>query len=160
VDPSVAGSRVRLAELLASLSLATDLGLGQPTEHVLRSCTPALNLGEDVGLDGSERAAVYYVALLAWLGCHADSHEQAAWFGDDIALRAEAQRGDRRRAVIGNGARSAHPVWALRARVGSDADAAEAPTATAAQTRLAHHAHRMGSRYAAHRRGRSPARGD
>jgi hypothetical protein len=27
---------VRLAELIASLSLATDLGLGQPQEHVLR----------------------------------------------------------------------------------------------------------------------------
>jgi hypothetical protein len=82
---------VRLAELVASLSLATDLGLGQPTEHVLRSCMLAVHLAEDVGLDESERAAVYYVALVAWLGCHADSPEQAAWFGDDIALRADAQ---------------------------------------------------------------------
>jgi HD-GYP domain-containing protein (c-di-GMP phosphodiesterase class II) len=80
-------SQVRLAELVASLSLATDLGLGQPMEHILRSCTLGLRIGEDVGLDESERAVVYYVALLAWLGCHADSHEQAAWFGDDIALR-------------------------------------------------------------------------
>jgi HD-GYP domain-containing protein (c-di-GMP phosphodiesterase class II) len=90
VDPLVAGSRVRLSELVASLSLATDLGLGQPMEHVLRSCVLALSLAEDVGLDESERAVVYYVALLAWLGCHADSYEQAAWFGDDIALRADS----------------------------------------------------------------------
>jgi hypothetical protein len=34
---SLAGSDVRLAELIASISLATDLGLGQPMEHVLRS---------------------------------------------------------------------------------------------------------------------------
>jgi hypothetical protein len=80
-------SQVRLAELVASLSLATDLGLGQPMEHILRSCVLGLRIAEDVGLDESERAVVYYVALLAWLGCHADSHEQAAWFGDDIALR-------------------------------------------------------------------------
>jgi HD-GYP domain-containing protein (c-di-GMP phosphodiesterase class II) len=80
-------SQVRLAELVASLSLATDLGLGQPMEHILRSCTLGMRIAEDVGLDGSERAVVYYVALLAWLGCHADSYEQAAWFGDDIALR-------------------------------------------------------------------------
>jgi hypothetical protein len=33
---SLAGSDVRLAELIASISLATDLGLGQPMEHVLR----------------------------------------------------------------------------------------------------------------------------
>jgi hypothetical protein len=84
---SVAGSHVRLAELVASLSLATDLGLGQPMEQVLRSCVLGLDLAEEVGLGESERAVVYYVALLAWLGCHADSYEQAAWFGDDIALR-------------------------------------------------------------------------
>jgi hypothetical protein len=40
--------------------------------------------------DESERAVVYYVALLAWLGCHADSHEQATWFGDDTAAREES----------------------------------------------------------------------
>jgi hypothetical protein len=28
---------IRLAELVAAFSLATDLGLGQPVEHVLRS---------------------------------------------------------------------------------------------------------------------------
>src|SRR5688572_7305834 len=56
-------------------------------EHILRSCTLGLRIADHVGLDESERAVVYYVALLAWLGCHADSHEQAAWFGDDIALR-------------------------------------------------------------------------
>jgi hypothetical protein len=28
--------RVRLAELVATLSLGTDLGLGQPMEHILR----------------------------------------------------------------------------------------------------------------------------
>jgi HD-GYP domain-containing protein (c-di-GMP phosphodiesterase class II) len=86
---SLAGSEVRLAELVASMSLATDLGLGQPMEHVLRSCVLGLRIAEDLGLDERERAVVYYVALLAWLGCHADSHEQSARFGDDIQLRAD-----------------------------------------------------------------------
>ena len=85
---------VRLSELVASLALATDLGLGQPMEHVLRSCVLALDLAEAVGLAPPERAVVYYVALLAWLGCHADSHEQAAWFGDDIAVRADRHTAD------------------------------------------------------------------
>jgi HD-GYP domain-containing protein (c-di-GMP phosphodiesterase class II) len=91
---SLAGSDVRLAELVASISLATDLGLGQPMEHVLRSCILGLRIAEDLQLEESERAVVYYVALLAWLGCHADSHEQSTWFGDDIALRADRHFAD------------------------------------------------------------------
>jgi HD-GYP domain-containing protein (c-di-GMP phosphodiesterase class II) len=80
---------VRLAELVAALSLAVDLGLGQPMEHLLRSCLIAVRLADRVGLGENERAVVYYVALLGWVGCHADAHEQAAWFGDDIALKAD-----------------------------------------------------------------------
>jgi HD-GYP domain-containing protein (c-di-GMP phosphodiesterase class II) len=79
---------VRLAELVASLSLGIDLGFGQPMEHVLRQCLIALRLGELVGLDEGERGTVYYTALLVNVGCHSDAHEQAKWFGDDIALKA------------------------------------------------------------------------
>ena len=80
---------VRLAEIVAMLSLATDLGYGQPMEHVQRSCMLALKLGERLGLDDVERAVVYYVGLLACVGCYADAHEQARWFGDDIALKGD-----------------------------------------------------------------------
>jgi HD-GYP domain-containing protein (c-di-GMP phosphodiesterase class II) len=79
--------RVRLAELVAALSLGVDLGFGQPMEHVLRQCLIAQRLAERAGLDGRDRAAVYYTALLVNVGCHADAHEQAKWFGDDIALK-------------------------------------------------------------------------
>jgi hypothetical protein len=41
---------LRLGELLAELSLATDLGMGQPLEHALRMCLIALQLGERSGL--------------------------------------------------------------------------------------------------------------
>src|SRR5881394_2717604 len=78
---------VRLAELVAALSLGIDLGFGQPMQHVLRQCLIALRLAERVGLDEDERAVVYYTALLVTVGCHADAHEQAKWFGDDIALK-------------------------------------------------------------------------
>src|SRR4051812_35705131 len=56
-------------------------------EHVLRQCLIALRLAERVGLDEDERAVVYYTALLINVGCHTDAHEQAKWFGDDIALK-------------------------------------------------------------------------
>ncbi len=78
---------VRLAELVAALSLGIDLGFGQPMEHVLRQCLIALRLAEHVGLGDEERATVYYTSLLVNVGCHTDAHEQAKWFGDDITLR-------------------------------------------------------------------------
>lgn len=78
---------VRLAEIVAALSLGIDLGFSQPMEHVLRQCLIALRLAERLELDDGDRAAVYYSALLVNVGCHSDAHEQAKWFGDDIALR-------------------------------------------------------------------------
>jgi len=78
-------SHLRLAELVAALSLGIDLGFGQPMEHVLRQCLIALRLAERIGLSPQERAVVYYTALLIDVGCHTDAHEQAKWFGDDIA---------------------------------------------------------------------------
>jgi HD-GYP domain-containing protein (c-di-GMP phosphodiesterase class II) len=83
-----ARTRVRLAELVAALSLGVDLGFGQPMEHVLRQCLIALRLAEAAGLDEDQRAVVYYTALLVNVGCHSDAHEQAKWFGDDIASKA------------------------------------------------------------------------
>jgi HD-GYP domain-containing protein (c-di-GMP phosphodiesterase class II) len=80
-------AEVRLAELVAALSLGVDLGFGQPVEHVLRECLIALRLADRLGLGDAERSTVYYTALLVNVGCHADAHEQAKWFGDDIALR-------------------------------------------------------------------------
>jgi hypothetical protein len=81
-------AHVRLAELVAALSLGIDLGFGQPMDHVLRQCLIALRLAEGLGLDEQERATVYYTSLLINVGCHSDAHEQAKWFGDDIALKA------------------------------------------------------------------------
>ena len=84
--------RPRLAELVAALSLGIDLGFGQPMEHVLRQCIIALRLAEPIGLDDDERLVVYYTALLINVGCFSDAHEQAKWFGDDIALKADKYR--------------------------------------------------------------------
>jgi len=80
-------TEVRLAELVATISLGTDLGLGQPMEHVIRQTLIALRMAELLSLDESDRGVVYYSGLLAWVGCHTDAYEQAKWFGDDIALK-------------------------------------------------------------------------
>jgi HD-GYP domain-containing protein (c-di-GMP phosphodiesterase class II) len=84
-----AGKSVRLAELLAALSLGSDLGMGLPMEHVLRQCLISMRLASRLGLDSDDRSIVYYTALLAWVGCHVDAYEQAKWFGDDLALKAD-----------------------------------------------------------------------
>jgi HD-GYP domain-containing protein (c-di-GMP phosphodiesterase class II) len=83
------GKGPRRAELLAAVSLAIDLGLGQPMEHMLRSSLIAARIAERMGLDAQQRATVYYANLVGWIGCHADSHELSALFGDDIAFRAD-----------------------------------------------------------------------
>lgn len=75
------------AEVLAALSVAIDLGLGQPAEHMLRSALIATRIADRLGLSPSQRDCAYYSTLIMWIGCHADSHEYARWFGDDIAVR-------------------------------------------------------------------------
>src|SRR5262245_7986796 len=86
VEAGESDSGLRLAELVAAFSLASDLGLGQPMEHVLRSWSVAARLGDHLGVALDERGALYYVATLAWVGCVADATEAAAWLGADRAF--------------------------------------------------------------------------
>ncbi len=88
-----AGETTR-AELLAALSLAIDLGLGLPVEHVLRSALLARRLAEHLGCDQREQESAFYVTMVMWVGCHADSHEYSRWFGDDIAVRHDSYNVD------------------------------------------------------------------
>ncbi len=81
------GSTLRLAELIAAASLATDLGMGQPMGHALRTTLLAVELGSSLGVSDRELADIYYVALLRFIGCTADAHDFAEWFGDEIATR-------------------------------------------------------------------------
>ena len=81
-------------ELVAALSLATDLGLGLPQEHVLRQTVIARRIAAAAGLSAEEQSAVSYVSLLAWVGCISDSHEMSTWFGDDLQLRADSYEVD------------------------------------------------------------------
>jgi HD-GYP domain-containing protein (c-di-GMP phosphodiesterase class II) len=89
------GSGVRLAELVASLSFATDLGRGLPMEHAIRRARLALGIADLVGAGDDERVAAYYTGLLDGVYCHADANEQAMWFGDDIAMKFETYGSDK-----------------------------------------------------------------
>ena len=84
--------RIRLAELIASLSLATDLGLGQPVERELGICLAALELADRLDCGAEERCGVYYVALLAHVGCTAAAPYIASWVGgDEIGFQRETR---------------------------------------------------------------------
>lgn len=80
---------LRLAELVATLSIATDLGTGHPMERSLRACLLALEIGRALGCDEATRADCFYGALLRYAGCAADARHRAALFGDEIALGPE-----------------------------------------------------------------------
>ncbi len=74
---------LRLSELLAALSLVTDLGMGFPPEHAARNCLLATGLARAMDLPETEVRDVYYTALLKHLGCTAHAHESAWWAGGD-----------------------------------------------------------------------------
>lgn len=75
---------VRFAELFAALSLAIDLGLGQPMEKFQRTCLLAVRLGKLLGVSSVDLAALYYLSLLQHLGCTAYVDDAVAIFGDEI----------------------------------------------------------------------------
>ena len=79
---------IRAAEVVGALSLATDLGTGQPLEHALRTAVLAVRLGELAGASARELADTYYVALLHASGCTSNGHEATLLYGDDIEHRA------------------------------------------------------------------------
>src|SRR5881394_2022113 len=79
---------IRAAEVVGALSLASDLGTGQPLEHALRTAVLSVRLGELAGASPQELADTYYVALLHASGCTSNGHEASQLFGDDIAHRA------------------------------------------------------------------------
>jgi len=89
-DAAMGDSGIRLSDLLVSLSMATDLGLGQPPEHMARSARIGMRLGARLGLDAKDLATLYDVGILTYVGCPVYGNESAVLFGDDIDFRALA----------------------------------------------------------------------
>jgi HD-GYP domain-containing protein (c-di-GMP phosphodiesterase class II) len=80
----------RTADLLGALSLASDLAVGLPAEHGLRSCLIALQLAERLALPASDQVTVYYTSLLMDAGCTAWTSQMARrMMSDEIVARRE-----------------------------------------------------------------------
>ena len=73
--------RVRTAELIGALCLATDLGMGFPFEHGLHETLIAMRLAERLGVDRDTAVQTYYASLLSHAGCTAEAHVAAEVFG-------------------------------------------------------------------------------
>jgi HD-GYP domain-containing protein (c-di-GMP phosphodiesterase class II) len=83
-----------LAELVSTLSIASDLGMGRPVERVLRQTVIAMRLADAAGVGPGVRAATYYTSLLTWVGCAADTSDLVVLFGEEEGLYADTHDGD------------------------------------------------------------------
>ncbi len=71
---------VRTAEVIGSLCLATDLAMGFPLEHGLRSTLLGVSVAARLGLDEEELRRTFYGSLLFYAGCTADAEVAARMF--------------------------------------------------------------------------------
>jgi len=102
---------LRLAEAAGALSLATDLAMGQPLEHGLRTATLALRTAQAMELSEDDQVTVFYTGVLHFAGCTAESEIDARFFGDELAARPQmmATAFGSRLELITTAMRVAHP---------------------------------------------------
>ncbi|MGH9296889.1 MAG: HD domain-containing phosphohydrolase [Acidimicrobiales bacterium] len=91
---------VSLAEMVATLSLASDLGMGYPMERALRQTVIAMRIASTMGLGDETRAAAYYTSLLTWVSCATDTSDLARLFGDETEVYADTHDEDLDRAAM------------------------------------------------------------
>ena len=83
-----AQGQLRTADLLAALSLASDLAIGLPAEHAVRSCYIGMHIADHLRLSADQLADVYYAQLLMDAGCTAWTSQLAGFIlSDEIAAR-------------------------------------------------------------------------
>ena len=82
---------VRMVEVLAAFSLATDLGTGKPMGHALRACYLGMAMARELRLSTWEQAELYYSFFLMHSGCAALSLAMAPVMkGDELAAIGDA----------------------------------------------------------------------
>ncbi len=79
-----AAEQLRTAEVIGTLCLATDLGMGFPFEHGLHTTVIAMRLADQLRVDRQTAQDVYYGSLLSHAGCTTDAHLAAGVFGGSL----------------------------------------------------------------------------
>jgi HD-GYP domain-containing protein (c-di-GMP phosphodiesterase class II) len=76
--------RLRLCELIATLSVAADMSAGMPDSHALRGAVVAVRLARLLGVDAEVERHAFYLPLFAMSGCTAEAHTAASVVGDEV----------------------------------------------------------------------------
>jgi len=88
MEPPAAGATtsgsLRAAEVIGTLCLATDLGMGFPFEHGLLTTVIAMRLADRLGVDRETAVQAYYASLLSHAGCTTEAHVAAEVFGGSL----------------------------------------------------------------------------
>ena len=79
-----AAEQLRTAEVIGTLCLATDLGMGFAFEHGLQTTVIAMRLAGRLGVDCQTAVQTYYGSLLSHAGCTTDAHLAAEVFGGSL----------------------------------------------------------------------------
>jgi hypothetical protein len=84
---------LRLAELLAGMSLVADVGMGLEPGEAARAALVAMELASLA--DAADPSDVYYTTLMQHVGCTAYAHEAARMLGgDELAVKRAAVHTD------------------------------------------------------------------
>jgi len=145
-DPGIG----RVAEILASISLVTDLGMRQAPDEGLQVCHVATQIAQLLGVAAIDLVDVYYASLLHHIGCTATAQFEARHLHvDESKVRSVVSGTDFRRlpdvlACVSDVAREVpakdRPATAIRlltsGRVGSQWQAATCEVASATSRRV------------------------
>ncbi len=132
---------LRLAELLAAVSLATDLAHDVPAESALRDALLSVGLARIAGWSEPDVSDAYYLALLYHIGCTgAVAAQSRLGAGDDVTVRRWMSEADytNQPQMMGIAATKIMPRWrpadlapAMAALVTAGRDLPEALASTA-----------------------------
>ena len=116
------------------LSLASDLAMGQPLEHGMRTAVLGVRTAAAMGLSEQDRVAVFYTGVLHFARCTAESEIDARFFGDELAARPQmmATLYGPRLGLVTTAARATHPGRPPAARAAAMARSAVGGLAEAA----------------------------
>ncbi len=86
---------LRVAEVVAALSQALDLGAGATQWHSVRTCILGMRIAAELHLDDNLRADLYYALLLKDAGCSSNASQVYHALGsDDIAAKRDVKKTD------------------------------------------------------------------
>lgn len=81
-QPSLGDERIRAAEVIGALCLATDIRMGFPFEHGFHATLMAMRLADLLDVDSETASRTYYACLLVYAGCTTDALMATEIFGN------------------------------------------------------------------------------